>query len=141
MAKRQKAEAEGGGDIEKTDLEENATTRADELEKKVNKLAKDAEKSLRDLIDYGDAMAQQSNIIKTLQEEVAINAAAAPDINPVQQPRKRARLDESDEEDDQEPEVEPPQEAPFDVLSPTELLQKQKAEYEAEYSQKSLRRK
>lgn len=144
--KRERAQEESGEEIPKTDTEEQAEQRAFELQQKVDKLAKEAEKSLRELIDYGDELAQQSNIIKAVQEDVAINAMNAPAINPINTQKKRRRReavapDEESMEDDEDMEVDEPEEAPFDVLSATELLQMSKTNYAADYSNQSLRKR
>jgi len=91
------------------DIENEAYTR--HMDKKVGVLTAEAEKALRDLIDYGDELAMQDSIMKDINAAIA----AAPQPHP----------DEPDED--------------VEILSAVELLKKAKEDYATEYSSKSMR--
>lgn len=139
--RRERAQDEKGEVIEVSEAELDAEKRAEELQQKVEELAKEAEKSLRELIDYGDELAQQSHILKAVQEDVAINSREAPAIN--RGPARKATPENDDSDADEEGEdadleVEEQPAVPFDVLSATETLQKAKTDYTTSYAQQSM---
>lgn len=129
-----KRQRQGRGDDEKTEVEITDETFANGYEKKVADVTSNAEKAMRDLIDYGDELAMQEALMKEVSESVA--AAPAPAPTPVRRPRqRRPRNDDSDE--DTEEEAEPPAE-PVEVLSATDLLKKAREDYTTTYTSKSM---
>jgi hypothetical protein len=136
-------------DAEKTEAEEIAEYRARELEQKVEKLTAESEKALRDLIDYKTELAQQSMMLKKVTEEAyAASAYAAGSTGARDSNRRSSRRPRNDLEDEDEDYEEPPYEQNVDmdgaamdatILSPTELLNKAKEEYNSVYNSKTLR--
>lgn len=102
------------------------------LEKQVDKFTKDAEKALRDLIDYGDELAMQDSILRDVVENVTAAAAAQPAR------RKRRHRGASDEDDAEASEEEAPADD-VEVLSTVELLKTAKEEYTTKYGAKTMR--
>jgi hypothetical protein len=139
--KRQQASSQSE---EKKEAEEAALERARDLEKKVGNLTTKAEKALRDLIDYGDELAQQEDILKSVGEYIA--AAPAPTPRAAGRQRQRRLRDEDDDEDEDYAnknmnvgeEEQGPASDPS-ILSPFELLKNAKDEYASSYSSKSMK--
>jgi hypothetical protein len=137
MAQRREAAQD---DSEKTEAEEEAEHRAREMEKKVEKLTAESEKALRDLVDYKQELAQQSELLQRVSDE----AAAASGRRAA---RRERRPDQNSEDEDSgfEPTTEDVDvemgeaESQAAILSPTELLKKAREEYQTVYTSKSLR--
>lgn len=133
---------------EKNETERKAEARAEELENKIDRLTTEAEKALRDLIDYGDELTQQEQIMRDVTEKATV--ARVPTGSSRSRAMRRAagrtrnNSDDEDEEfqDGDGMDVERAEDAPelqVDILSPTELLKKAKEEYTAAYTSKSMR--
>lgn len=102
------------------------------LERQVDKYTKDAEKALRDLIDYGDELAMQDTILRDVVENVTAAAAA----QPIRRQRRRRGADDEDDAEASE------EEAPADdveVLSTVELLKTAKDDYTTKYGARTMR--
>ncbi len=110
-------------DGEKPDLK-NAEMMLKNLEKKVEPIATETEKALRDLIDYGDELAMQDEILKDVTNRIP----AAP------APRRLRVAGEESEDRDEEPPVEE-----GEIVSALELLQKAKQDYKDKYASKPMR--
>lgn len=137
-------------DSEKTEAEEEAEQRAREMERKVEKLTAQSEKALRDLIDYKQELAEQSELLQRVSDEAAAAstaASAATATGGTRAGRRERRADQSSEEEDGN--FEPPlddediemaeADSQVAILSPTELLKKAKEEYQTAYTSKTLR--
>lgn len=102
------------------------------MESKVDSLTADAEKAMRDLIDYQEELAQQTISFREITE----NLASAP--APAQRNRRRRADIESDNEDaDYEEPVEA--EMPASILSPTELMRSAQQLHTTSWKAKSMR--
>ncbi|KAI9742978.1 MAG: hypothetical protein M1818_003273 [Claussenomyces sp. TS43310] len=156
MEKREAA----GGDLQIGDAEERASQRVADLEDKVKLLTENAEKALRDLIDYRDEMAQQENMLRAVSDEAMTFAVSrlhtkrrGADGAGAAKKRHRAEVDDDSAADDgdsdadfeaEEDEVdneEDPEAAAVHAakLGPTQLLQKAKADYLATYTARTMR--
>jgi hypothetical protein len=102
-----------------------------DLKDQVEKLTADAEKALRDLIDYGDELTMRDTIMQDVHQNIIITSAA--------QPARRMRRHRDDsEQNGSEDETETPAEDP-EILSAVELLAKAKEDYAAKYRAKSMK--
>ena len=120
----EKRRNQGTEDEEKTPKEEEDELMASQLEKKVGDLTSQAEKALRDLMDYRDELAMQDTIMREIGESIA--------AAPAEQPSSRGQ-NNADEDEDDTPAAAPP------ILSAVELLKKAKQDYSATYASKSMR--
>jgi len=102
------------------------------METHVSDLTARAEKSMRDLIDYGDELLMQDSIMK----EVGENLTAAPVARPVARRTQRGSGSQNEEE---EPQDENAPAADENILSAVELLKEAKEEYVRKYTSKSMR--
>jgi hypothetical protein len=126
LAAKQKKQDNEGTEISKEyhDAEQYLSM----LQRQVDKHTREAEKALRDLIDYGDELAMRDTIMKEIVEEITAAAAVQPHL------RRRRRRD--DDEDGEE------EDAPVDnveVVSTVELLKNAKEEYASNYAAKTMR--
>lgn len=123
------------GDEDKTDQDKEDETIEAGLTRRVESATEQAEKAMRDLIDYGDELAMQD----TLLQDVASTIAAVPPP-PERRPRgNRVRNDDSDddaEEPEEEEDLEP--QTDVEILSASELLQTARDEYTSGYTSKSM---
>lgn len=154
----QKREANATGDdnvAEKIEAELLAEQRVASLEDKVSKLTEEAEKALRDLIDYRDEMAQQEDMLKTVCDEAI--SLAVPSVKRREgaggRRNRRAQRDQDDDDsgvedlgadasyepDQMDVDAEEAASALANALSPTELLRNAKATYLATYNSRSKR--
>ncbi|TVY35486.1 hypothetical protein LSUB1_G004605 [Lachnellula subtilissima] len=128
----------GQGNEDKTDVQNEMESQARFMERKVGDLTAKAEKSLRELIDYGDELAMQDAIMT----EVSGNIAAVPVVQPHASRHRRARgHGEDDEENGEEDASQDGDGSPAEdqeVLSAVELLRKAKQDYLTQYSSKSM---
>lgn len=92
------------------------------LKKQVDRLTVDAEKALRELIDYGDELAMHDSILREVETNIAQAPAAAA--------RRRRGEDEN--------EGGAPAEDP-EILSAVELLAKAKEDYTTTYGSRSMK--
>lgn len=132
---------------EKSDARQKAEKRVQDLQARVDSLSKEAESSLRQLVDYGDELHQQEQIMTDMKDQVAIDA------NRPQPPKKRRRTnketveggtynvtsDEDEDEDEEGEDLVP--ELPADVLSPFEVFQKAKTDYAEHYASQTMRKR
>jgi hypothetical protein len=130
------------GRAEKTPEEIAAEEQVRDLEAKVDKLTKEAEKAMRELIDYSEELKGQDALVRGVVEQVFMQAPARPSNNAVRAAARRRRVaagaDSDDDEDVNMPDAD--DEAPAaDILSPTELLKQAKENYTTQYTRKSMR--
>jgi hypothetical protein len=131
----EKRRNQGTEEEEKTVKEEEAQLYASQLKIRVGDVTTQAEKALRDLIDYRDELAVQDAIMR----EIGENIATAPAAQSSSRGQKRHRGDngEEDENDNADEEDEAPAADPS-ILSAVELLKKGKEDYAATYASKSM---
>jgi E3 SUMO-protein ligase NSE2 len=115
---------QGTEDDQKMDEYVEAERYAEHLEKKVSDITTQAEKALRDLIDYGDELTMQDTIMKEVHGNIEAPLAG--------QRQNRQRVEgESEDSEDLAPDP--------DILSAVELFKQAKEDYAAEYSSKTMR--
>lgn len=132
----------GNGFNDKSDAKLEAEKRLHDLQVKVDSLSEEAEKNLRQLVDYGDELHQQDQIMTDVKDQVAIDAS---------QPRiakKRktnghdaegGTLNITDDEEEAQVEEDLVAELPADTLTPFEVFQKSKANYNEHYAAQTMR--
>jgi len=148
---------------EKTEPELEAEARVPVLEKKVKTATAEAEKALRELIDFRDELAMQEEIMRSVRDKAEATAReAARKImhkNEVRErkamrgtKRRRGGEEEVDEDEEQEEEDDDDDDddddqgdnddiPKFTGPTPVEVLQKEKEDYKVSYNSKSMRQR
>lgn len=115
---------------EKTNEDENDEIFARHINKKTETFTKNAEKAMRDLIDYSDERAMHESLLEDILQQL-------PDVPVGGQQRRRARNDDSEEENGDDDNDEEEEEA-AEAISAIELLQKARSDYTAKYQSKTM---
>jgi hypothetical protein len=145
-------------DAEKGEDEEAAEIRALELERRVERLTRESERAVRELVDWRRELQKEGDVLKQVGDEAATNAmkAAAAATQASQRPaaparRRRAVSDDEDLDDTNNGDASfIPDDtvmsgvsgaADANTLSPLEILLREKAAYIEKYASMSLAQK
>jgi len=128
---------QGIEDEDKTEEQLEEERYANQFEKKAGDATTQAEKAIRELIDYSDELAMQD----TIMQEVNSNIASAPVPPPPARRRQRRQRNEGSDVDENEDIEEGAEEAPaadVEILSPLELFKQGKEDYTKKYTSKTM---